>query len=131
MYCYKVILFELKNVSATYQRVMNKVFVEQIGRNINVYVDDILVNSKDPQQYWHDLEEMFKTLQKYNMRLNPKKCAFGVKVGKFLRFMLIKHGIEANPTKCQPSSTWKTQWMPERCKLWMTNWHPLLSSYPG
>ena len=63
-------------------------------------MDDILVKSKDPQQHWWDLDETFKTLYRYNMRLNPKKCTFKVKVGKFLEFMLIKQGIEVDPTKC-------------------------------
>ena len=67
---------------------------------MEVYVNDILVKSKDAQQHWHDLEETFKTLQKCNMRLNLKKCVFSVKAGKFLKFMLIEWGIEANPTKC-------------------------------
>ena len=80
--------FSLKNVRVTYQRMMNKVFAELIGRNMEVYVNDILVKSKDPKQHWQDLEEAFKTLQKYNIRLNPKKCAFEVNVGKFLEFML-------------------------------------------
>ena len=62
VYSYKVMPFELKNVGATYQRMMNKVFVELIERNKEVYLDDILVKSKDPQQHWHNLEETFKTL---------------------------------------------------------------------
>ena len=93
--------FGLKNAGATYQRMMNKVFTEQIGRNMEVYVDDILIKSKDPQQHWQDLEETFQMLRKYNMRLNPKKCAFGVKARKFLGFMLAERGIEANHTKCE------------------------------
>ena len=60
--------FGLKNAKGTCQRMMNKVFANQIERNIEVYIDDILV--KFTQQLWHDLKEMFKTLQKYNMRLN-------------------------------------------------------------
>ena len=68
---------------------------------MKVHVNGILVKSKDPQQHWQDLEEMFKTLWKYNMRLNLKKCEFGVKIGKFLKFMLFERGIEANPAKFQ------------------------------
>ena len=62
VYCYKIMLFELKNIRATYQRMMSKVFVEQIRRNMEVYMDDILMNSKNPQQYWQNLKKTFKTL---------------------------------------------------------------------
>ena len=51
IFCYRFMLFGLKNVGATYQRMMNKVFTEQIGRNMKVYVDDILIKSRDPQQH--------------------------------------------------------------------------------
>ena len=68
---------------------------------MEVYVDDILIKSKESQQHQEDLEETFKTLWWYNMRLNPKKCMFDVKAWKFLIFMLTEHGIEANPTKCR------------------------------
>ena len=64
IYCYRVMTFYLKNARATYQRIMNKVFPEQIERNIKVYVDDILIKSKSLQQHWHDLDETFKTLYK-------------------------------------------------------------------
>ena len=93
--------FKLKNVGTTYQRMMNAVSSKQIKKSIEVYVDDILIKSNEPQQHQKDLKETFKTLRRYNMRLNAKKCAFGIKFGKFLRFMLTKWGIEANPTKCR------------------------------
>ena len=76
IFCYRAMPFKLKNAGATYQRMMNKVFAEQIGRNMEDYVDDILIKSKDPQQHWQDLEETFRMLRMYNMRLNPKKCSF-------------------------------------------------------
>ena len=59
IFCYRVMSFRLKNTGATYQRMMNKVFAEQIRRNMEVYVDDILVKSKDSQQHWQDLEKTF------------------------------------------------------------------------
>ena len=62
VYYYKVMPFRLKNARATYQRMMNKVFAEHIGRNLEVYIDDILVKFKDAQQHWQDLKEKFKTL---------------------------------------------------------------------
>ncbi|XP_050277987.1 uncharacterized protein LOC126719481 [Quercus robur] len=72
---------------------------QQIGRNMEVYVDDMLVKSKEELKHLDDLEETFATLKKHQMKLNPSKCAFGVASGKFLRFMVSQRGIEANPKK--------------------------------
>jgi hypothetical protein len=99
LFCYKVMPFGLKNAGATYQRLMNRMFHDQIGRNVEVYVDDMLVKSKEEDDHLHDLGETFKTLRKYQMKLNPSKCAFGVYSGKFLGFMVSQRGIEANPDK--------------------------------
>ena len=71
----------------------------QIGRNVEVYVDDMLVKSLDKGRHLDDLQEIFNTLRRYNMKLNPSKCAFGVASGKFLGFMVSHRGIEANPEK--------------------------------
>jgi hypothetical protein len=99
LYCYRVMPFILKNASATFQRLMNKMFQEQIGRNMEVYVDDILVKSILPVDHVSDLQEAFRTLKQYQMKLNPTKCAFGVSSGKFLGFMVSSRGIEANPKR--------------------------------
>jgi hypothetical protein len=99
LFCYKVMPFGLKNAGATYQRLMNRTFHDQIGRNVEVYVDDMLVKSKEEDNHLHDLGETFETLRKYQMKLNPSKCAFGVYLGKFLGFMVSQRGIEANPDK--------------------------------
>ena len=99
LFCYKVMPFSLKNASATYQRLMNKMFVWQIGRNVQVYVDDMLVKSRREEDHLEDLRETFDTFRSYNMKLNPRKCAFGVTAGKFLGFMVSQMGIEANPNK--------------------------------
>ena len=74
-------------------------FRPQIGRNVEVYVDDMLVKSLDEGRHLDDLQETFNTLRRYNMKLNPSKCAFGVASGKFLGFMVSHRGIEANPKK--------------------------------
>nr|KYP44061.1 Retrovirus-related Pol polyprotein from transposon 17.6 [Cajanus cajan] len=100
-FCYKVMPFRLKNAGATYQRLMDKVFQRQIGRNIEIYVDDMVVKSNSLVDHIADLAEIFGELRKHNMRLNPEKCTFGVKGGKFLGFMLSARGIEANRDKCQ------------------------------
>ena len=91
--------FGLKNAGATYQRLMNKMFAHQIGRNVQVYVDDMLVKSLYEDDHLGDLCETFDTLRLYNMKLNPDKCAFGVMAGKFLGFMVSQRGIEVNPEK--------------------------------
>uniref|UniRef100_A0A2N9FY66 Uncharacterized protein n=1 Tax=Fagus sylvatica TaxID=28930 RepID=A0A2N9FY66_FAGSY len=99
LFCYKVMPFGLKNAGATYQRLMNKMFHHQIGRNMEVYVDDMLVKTKDEIKHLEDLKETFETLRRYRMKLNPSKCVFGVSSGKFLGFMVSQRGIEANPDK--------------------------------
>ena len=99
LFCYKVMPLGLKNVGATYQRLMNRMFHDQIGRNVEVYVDEMLVKSTEEDNHLNDLKETFKTLCKYQMKLNPSKCAFGVYSGKFLGFMVSQRGIEANLDK--------------------------------
>ena len=99
LFCYRVMPFGLKNAGVTYQRLMNIMFVPQIGRNVQVYVDDMLVKSRREEDHLEDLRETFDTLRSYNMKLNPGKCAFGVTAGKFLGFMVSQRGIEANPDK--------------------------------
>nr|XP_023899793.1 uncharacterized protein LOC112011661 [Quercus suber] len=76
-------------------------FRPQIGRNVEVYVDDMLVKSLDEGSHLDDLQETFETLRRYKMKLNPNKCAFGVSSGKFLGFMVSERGIEANLDKIQ------------------------------
>lgn len=99
-YYYNVMPFGLKNAGATYQWLMDKIFSKQIGRCIDVYVDDMVVRSNSNPDNIKDLEKVFHQVRRYNMRLNPAKCTFGVAVGKFLGFMLTTRGIEANPDKC-------------------------------
>ena len=100
LFCYKVMPFELKNASATYQRLMNKMFAHQIRRNVQVYMDEMLVKSIR-EDHLNDLQETSDTLRFYNMKLNPSKYAFGLTVGKFFRFMVSQRGIEVNPDKIQ------------------------------
>jgi len=99
-YCYKAMPFGLKNAGATYQRLMDRVLAPMLGRNIQAYVDDMVVTSQQKEQHVADLEELFIMIEKYRLKLNPKKCVFGVKAGKFLGFLLTERGIEANPEKC-------------------------------
>ena len=93
--------FGLKNAGITYQRLVNHMFRPQIGQNVEVYVDDMLEKSLDEEKHLDNLQETFVTLRQYNMKLNPKKCAFGVSSGKFLRFMISHRRIKANLDKIQ------------------------------
>nr|GEU62915.1 ribonuclease H-like domain-containing protein [Tanacetum cinerariifolium] len=77
VYCYTKMPFGLKNAGATYQRLMDKEFESQVGRNIEVYVDDLVVKSHTEAEMVRDIEETFRTLRKVNMKLNPRKCSFG------------------------------------------------------
>ena len=88
LYCYKVMPFGLKNIGATYQRLVNRMFSHQIGSNVEVYVDDMLVKSKDEANHLDDLKETFSTLRNYNMKLNHAKCVFAVASGKFFELMV-------------------------------------------
>ena len=101
LYYYKVIPFGLNNAGATYQRLVNKVFADKVNRSMEVYVDDMLVKSSIIEQHIKDLADTFASLRLYNMRLNPKKCTFGVEVGKFLDFMVSQRRIEINLEKIQ------------------------------
>nr|AAY99339.1 pol-polyprotein [Silene latifolia] len=100
-YMYKMMSFGLKNAGATYTRLVDKVFQDQKGRNIEAYVDDAIVKSKSDSEHLADLSETFCSLRKYKMKLNPMKCNFGVRAGKFLGVLVSARGIDANPEKVQ------------------------------
>ena len=97
--CYNVMLFGLKNDGATYQRLVTKMFRQLLEKTMEVYIDDMLVKSKDHSNHVKHLQETFKLLRAYGMKLNPSKCAFGVSAGRFLGFMVTQRGIEANPAQ--------------------------------
>ncbi|GAU20984.1 hypothetical protein TSUD_201330 [Trifolium subterraneum] len=100
-YYYNVMPFGLKNAGATYQRMMNRVFHNEIGDMLEVYMDDMIVKSEEEIDHTVHLKRVFDQARKFNMRFNPEKCTFGVKAGKFLGFYLTERGIEANPGKCR------------------------------
>ncbi|KAL0439943.1 UNVERIFIED_CONTAM: Pro-Pol polyprotein [Sesamum latifolium] len=107
-FCYVAMPFGLKNVGATYQRLVDKIFQSQIGRNVEVYVDDMLVKSKKAEGHIADLEETFAFLRKYRLKVNPAKCAFGAQGGRVLGFMVTQRGIETNPLKIKAILDMKT-----------------------
>ncbi|RDX79701.1 hypothetical protein CR513_39842, partial [Mucuna pruriens] len=99
IFCYKVMLFGLKNAGATYQQAMVTLFHDMMHKEIEVYVDDMIVKSKTLEQHIEDLRKLFARLRKYKLRLNPAKCTFGVKTGKLLGFVVNENGIEVDPDK--------------------------------
>nr|GEW10976.1 hypothetical protein [Tanacetum cinerariifolium] len=93
-YCYTKMPFGLKNAGATYQRLMDKAFESQVGRNIKVYVDDLVVKIHTEAEMVRDIEETFRTLRKVNMKLNLKKCSFGLAEGVFLGYVITPEGVK-------------------------------------
>jgi len=98
-FCYLVMPFGLINAGATYQRGMAKIFHDMMHKEIEVYVDDMIVKSGTEEEHVEYLLKMFQRLRKYKLRLNPNKCTFGVRSGKLLGFIVSQKGIEVDPDK--------------------------------
>ena len=92
LFCYNVMPFGLKNLGATYQRLVTKMFRPLLGKTIKVYIDDMLVKSKERLDHATHLQEAFELLKAYHMKLNPSKCGFEVSAGWFLGFMVTRRG---------------------------------------
>ncbi|GJS06489.1 reverse transcriptase domain-containing protein [Tanacetum coccineum] len=99
IFCYTKMPFGLRNAGETYQRLVDKVFHKQIGRNLEVYMDDLVIKSHTEDEIVRDIEETFKTLREINMKLNPKKCTFGVEEGMFLGYKVNSKGLKVCPDK--------------------------------
>ena len=89
--------FDLKNAGSTYQRLMIRIFKPQLGKNIEIYIDDMVVKSRLGSEHINYLENIFKILRRHKERLNASKCSFGVGSMKFLGYMVTCCGIEVNP----------------------------------
>src|SRR5213075_2372240 len=98
-YCYIMMLFGLKNAGATYQRATERCLHDQLGHNVEAYVDDIVIKSRVKGDVISDLSETFANLRRVRWKLNPEKCVFGVPSGKLLGSIVSYRGIEANPEK--------------------------------
>jgi hypothetical protein len=101
IFCYTKMAFGLKNRGATYKKCVHTVLESQIGRNIEAYIDDIVVKSEKHVDLLNDLKETFDNLRKSKMMLNPKKCVFGMSLGKLLGYMVSSQGINANSKKVE------------------------------
>ncbi|GJT48910.1 reverse transcriptase domain-containing protein [Tanacetum coccineum] len=91
--------FGLRNAGETYQRLVDKAFHKRIGRNLEVYVDDLVIKIRTEDEIVKDIEETYKTLREINMKLNPKKCTFGVEEGMFLGYKVNTKGLKVCPDK--------------------------------
>jgi len=89
--------FGLKNAGTTYQRLVIKMFKDQMRDTMEVYIDDMLVKSRNKEDNLSDLSRTFEILRKYRMKINASKCSFGVQSGKFHGYLISKRGTEANP----------------------------------
>ena len=112
-------LFGLKNAGSTYQRMMTKMFEPQLGKNIEVYVDDMVVKSKVVSEHVGDLVNIFGILRKHKLRLNASKCSFGVGSGKFLGYMVTHKGIEVNPDQIKAINGLQAPWNPKEVQKLM------------
>ena len=96
-YHYNMMPFGLKNTGATYQRMMIRMFRDKIGCIVEVYIDDMVVKSKQEARHVEDLQGVFEMLRQHKLCLNAKKCTFGMGASKFLGYLITNQGIEANP----------------------------------
>ena len=112
-YHHKVIPFGLKNAGSTYQWMMTKMFKPQLGRNIEVYINDMVVKSKVVSEHVGDLTSIFGILRKHRLRLNASKCSFDIGSGKFLGYMVTHRGIEVNPDQIKAINGLQAQGGPE------------------
>jgi hypothetical protein len=94
-----VMTFGLKNAGATYQRAMNLIFHELLDNVVEVYIDDIVVKSVEFSSHIVDLRKAFDKIRRYGLKMNQRKCAFGVSAGKFLKFTINEHDIEIEPDR--------------------------------
>ncbi|KAM5552967.1 hypothetical protein ABKV19_025285, partial [Rosa sericea] len=96
---YVVMPFGLKNAGATYQRAMNLIFHDIIGKILEVYIDDVVVKSKQRGDHITDLRKVFERMRLHRLKMNPAKCVFGVQAGDFLGFIVHQRGIEVPEDK--------------------------------
>ncbi|KAL0307923.1 UNVERIFIED_CONTAM: Retrovirus-related Pol polyprotein from transposon [Sesamum angustifolium] len=103
IYCYKVMPFGLKNAAATYQRAMQRIFNDMLHKNVECYVDDLVVKSKKRDDHFHDFRKVFERLRRYQLKMNPSKCAFEVTSRKFLGFIVRQRVQKLSKARLMPS----------------------------
>jgi hypothetical protein len=100
--------FGLKNAGATYQRAIQACFKKQLNNNVEAYMDDVVIKTRNSDTFITDLEETFASPREYQWKLNPNKCVFSVPSGKLLGFIISHRSIEANPEKISAITNMKT-----------------------
>ena len=104
---------DFKNARSTYQRMVTQMFESQIGRNVEAYINDMVVKSKQVVGHLADLGEVFLVLRKHKLRLNASKCSFGVSSGKFLDYMITHRGIKVNLDQIKAINSLHPPWNPK------------------
>ena len=105
--------FGLKNAGSTYQRMMTRMFEPQLGKVIEIYIDDMVVKSKVVSEHVKDLENIFGILREHKLWLNASKCSFRVRSGKFLGYMVTHKGIEVSPDQIKAINSLQAPWNPK------------------
>jgi hypothetical protein len=114
----------LKNAGATYQQAIQACFKRQLNKNVEAYVDDVVVKTRNSDTLIADLEESFASLREYRWKLNPNKCIFGVPSGKLLGFIISHCGIEANPKKISAITNMKAPCASNMCRSYRVHGVP-------
>ena len=112
-YHYKVIPLGLKNAGSTYQRMMIRMFESQLGKNIEIYIDDMVVKSNVESLHINDLENIFEILRRHKLHLNAAKCSFGVGSSTFLGYMVTHRGIKVDPNQIKAIHNLQPPWNPK------------------
>lgn len=112
-YHYKVMSFRLKDAGSTYQRMVTRMFKDQLGRNMEAYTDDMVVKSKQTELHLGDLSEIFGVLRKHCLRLIASNALLGVGLGKFLGYQITHQGIEVNPDQIEAIHRLNSSWNPK------------------
>ena len=124
LFCYNVMPFCLKNAGATYQRLVTKMFRPLMGKTMEVYIDDMLVKSKECPDHAKHLQETFELLRAYRMKLNPSKCAFRVSACRFLGFIVTQRGIEVNPAQLKAILESRLPPLEKKYNSWLADLSP-------
>ena len=103
-FCFNTMPIGIKNVGATYQRMIQTCLEKQISKTVEAYVDDVVIKPRHVETLIDDLRLTFDNLRTYDFKLNPEKCVFGVPTGKLLGFIVSNRGIKANPAKIRALS---------------------------
>ncbi|CAL8089325.1 unnamed protein product [Prunus armeniaca] len=128
---YTVMPFGFKNAGATYQRAMTAVFHDMMGREVEYYVDDLVVKSKDKGSHHEVLRRVLERCQLYGLKMNPKKCAFRVSLGKFLGFQVHQRGIDVDPEKTGAINSLAPPRSPKELKSFMGRLSYIRRFIPG